>query len=249
MKTEKPPRVALITGASRGIGRSIAIRLATDGFSVVFNYRSNPNNIAELITDIESRGGRAMSARADVSNEAEVGLMVKTIHKLWGSVDILVNNAGIRKDQLLMRMTESNWDDVLDTNLKGAFLCSKAVLPVMMKKRFGRIVNISSIVGLTGNPGQGNYAASKAGIIGLTKTIAREVASRNITSNAIAPGYIDTDMVKELPAELRNRIQSMIPLGRLGTAEDVAGMVAFLCGEEANYITGQIIGIDGGLGA
>jgi 3-oxoacyl-[acyl-carrier protein] reductase len=148
-----------------------------------------------------------------------------------------------------MRMTESNWDDVLDTNLKGAFLCSKAVLPVMMKKRFGRIVNISSIVGLTGNPGQGNYAASKAGMIGLTKTIAREVASRNITSNAIAPGYIDTDMVKELPGELRSRIQSMIPLGRLGTAEDVAGMVAFLCGEEANYITGQIIGIDGGLGA
>lgn len=249
MKTEKPPRVALITGASRGIGRSIAIRLATDGFSVVFNYRNNPNNIAELITDIESRGGRAISAQADVSNETEVGLMVKTIHKLWGSVDILVNNAGIRKDQLLMRMTESNWDDVLDTNLKGAFLCSKAVLPVMMKKRFGRIVNISSIVGLTGNPGQGNYAASKAGIIGLTKTIAREVASRNITSNAIAPGYIDTDMVKELPAELRNRIQSMIPLGRLGTPDDVAGMVAFLCGEEANYITGQIIGIDGGLGA
>ena len=175
--------------------------------------------------------------------------MIKQIRRLWGSIDVLVNNAGIRKDQLLMRMTEASWDDVIDTNLKGAFLCSKAVLPFMVKKRFGRIVNISSIVGITGNTGQGNYAASKAGIIGLTKTIAREVASRNITSNAIAPGYIETDMVKELSDELRARIQSMVPLGRLGTADDVAGMVAFLCGEEANYITGQVIGIDGGLGA
>lgn len=249
MKMKQSPKVALITGSSRGIGRSIAIRLANEGFNVVFNYRNNPGSLIETINDIESRGGKAVSIKADVSNESEVGVMIKQIKELWESIDVLVNNAGIRKDQLLMRMTESSWDDVLDTNLKGAFLCSKAVLPFMVKKKFGRIINISSIVGITGNPGQGNYAASKAGLIGLTKTIAREVASRNITANAIAPGYIETDMVKELPDELRSRIQSMVPLGRLGTGDDVAGMVAFLCSEDANYITGQVIGIDGGLGA
>jgi len=249
MKMKQSPKVALITGSSRGIGRSIAIRLANEGFNVVFNYRNNPGSLVETINDIESRGGKAVSIKADVSNESEVGVMIKQIKELWESIDVLVNNAGIRKDQLLMRMTESSWDDVLDTNLKGAFLCSKAVLPFMVKKKFGRIINISSIVGITGNPGQGNYAASKAGLIGLTKTIAREVASRNITANAIAPGYIETDMVKELPDELRTRIQSMVPLGRLGTGDDVAGMVAFLCSEDANYITGQVIGIDGGLGA
>ena len=249
MKMKQSPKVALITGSSRGIGRSIAIRLANEGFNVVFNYRNNPGSLIETINDIESRGGKAVSIKADVSNESEVGVMIKQIKELWESIDVLVNNAGIRKDQLLMRMTESSWDDVLDTNLKGAFLCSKAVLPFMVKKKFGRIINISSIVGITGNPGQGNYAASKAGLIGLTKTIAREVASRNITANAIAPGYIETDMVKELPDELRSRIQSMVPLGRLGTGDDVAGMVAFLCSEDANYITGQVIGVDGGLGA
>ena len=249
MKMKQSPKVALITGSSRGIGRSIAIRLANEGFNVVFNYRNNPGSLVETINDIESRGGKAVSIKADVSNESEVGVMIKQIKELWESIDVLVNNAGIRKDQLLMRMTESSWDDVLDTNLKGAFLCSKAVLPFMVKKKFGRIINISSIVGITGNPGQGNYAASKAGLIGLTKTIAREVASRNITANAIAPGYIETDMVKELPDELRSRIQSMVPLGRLGTGDDVAGMVAFLCSEDANYITGQVIGVDGGLGA
>ena len=249
MKMKQSPKVALITGSSRGIGRSIAIRLANEGFNVVFNYRNNPGSLVETINDIESRGGKAVSIKADVSNESEVGVMIKQIKELWESIDVLVNNAGIRKDQLLMRMTESSWDDVLDTNLKGAFLCSKAVLPFMVKKKFGRIINISSIVGITGNPGQGNYAASIAGLIGLTKTIAREVASRNITANAIAPGYIETDMVKELPDELRTRIQSMVPLGRLGTGDDVAGMVAFLCSEDANYITGQVIGIDGGLGA
>ena len=249
MKMKQSPKVALITGSSRGIGRSIAIRLANEGFNVVFNYRNDPGSLIETINDIESRGGKAVSIKADVSNESEVGVMIKQIKEVWESIDVLVNNAGIRKDQLLMRMTESSWDDVLDTNLKGAFLCSKAVLPFMVKKKFGRIINISSIVGITGNPGQGNYSASKAGIIGLTKTIAREVASRNITANAIAPGYIETDMVKELPDELRTRIQSMVPLGRLGTGDDVAGMVAFLCSEDANYITGQVIGIDGGLGA
>lgn len=249
MKMGNMPKVALITGSSRGIGKSIAIRLSNEGFNVVFNYRTNPGSLDETISNIEFQGGNAVSIKADVSNEAEVKMMIKQIDTLWGSIDVLVNNAGIRKDQLLMRMTESSWDDVLDTNLKGAFLCSKAVLPFMVRKRFGRIVNISSIVGITGNPGQANYAASKAGIIGLTKTIAREVASRNITSNAIAPGYIETDMVKELSDELRARIQSMVPLGRLGTGDDVAGMVAFLCSEEANYITGQVIGIDGGLGA
>ena len=249
MKMKQSPKVALITGSSRGIGRSIAIRLANEGFNVVFNYRNNPGSLIETINDLESRGGKAVSIKADVSNESEVGVMIKQIKELWESIDVMVNNAGIRKDQLLMRMTESSWDDVLDTNLKGAFLCSKAVLPFMVKKKFGRIINISSIVGITGNPGQGNYAASKAGLIGLTKTIAREVASRNITANAIAPGYIETDMVKELPDELRSRIQSMVPLGRLGTGDDVAGMVAFLCSEDANYITGQVIGIDGGLGA
>ena len=242
-------KVALITGGSRGIGRSIGIRLAKDGICVAINYRNNRNDADEVVAEIETQGGKAIAIQADVSNALEVKTMVDNVQNLLGSIAILVNNAGIRKDQLIMRMTEADWDSVLDTNLKGAFLCSKAVLPNMMKQRYGRIVNISSIVGLSGNPGQVNYAASKAGIIGLTKTIAREVASRNITSNAIAPGYIDTDMVKELGNDLRERIQSMIPLRRLGTPFDIAGMVAFLCGEEATYITGQVIGIDGGLGS
>lgn len=247
MDTRRSAKVALITGGSRGIGRSIGIRLAKDGIHVVINYRNNRTYADEVVAEVEAQGGKAIAIQADVSIELEVKQMVDNVQNLLGSIDILINNAGIRKDQLIVRMTEANWDSVLDTNLKGAFLCSKAVLPNMMKNRYGRIINISSIVGLSGNPGQVNYAASKAGIIGLTKTIAREVASRNITSNAIAPGYIDTDMVKELANDLRERIQSMIPLGRLGTPYDIAGMVAFLCGEEATYITGQVIGIDGGL--
>ena len=247
MDTRRSAKVALITGGSRGIGRSIGIRLAKDGIHVVINYRNNRTYADEVVAEVEAQGGKAIAIQADVSIELEVKKMVDNVQNLLGSIDILINNAGIRKDQLIVRMTEANWDSVLDTNLKGAFLCSKAVLPKMMKNRYGRIINISSIVGLSGNPGQVNYAASKAGIIGLTKTIAREVASRNITSNAIAPGYIDTDMVKELANDLRERIQSMIPLGRLGTPYDIAGMVAFLCGEEATYITGQVIGIDGGL--
>ena len=247
MDTRRNTKVALITGGSRGIGRSIGIRLAKDGIHVVINYRNNRTYADEVVAEVEAQGGKAIAIQADVSIELEVKQMVDNVQNLLGSIDILINNAGIRKDQLIVRMTEANWDSVLDINLKGAFLCSKAVLPNMMKNRYGRIINISSIVGLSGNPGQVNYAASKAGIIGLTKTIAREVASRNITSNAIAPGYIDTDMVKELANDLRERIQSMIPLGRLGTPYDIAGMVAFLCGEEATYITGQVIGIDGGL--
>ena len=247
MDTRRSAKVALITGGSRGIGRSIGIRLAKDGIHVVINYRNNRTYADEVVAEVEAQGGKAIAIQADVSIELEVKKMVDNVQNLLGSIDILINNAGIRKDQLIVRMTEANWDSVLDTNLKGAFLCSKAVLPKMMKNRYGRIINISSIVGLSGNPGQVNYAASKAGIIGLTKTIAREVASRNITSNAIAPGYIDTDMVKELANDLRERIQSMIPLGRLGTPYDIAGMVAFLCGEEDTYITGQVIGIDGGL--
>ena len=242
-------RVALITGASRGIGKAVAVRLARDGVKIGVNFHTGKAEAETVVKEIEESGGEAISLYGDVTLDVDVRDIVQKICDRWDNIDILVNNAGIRKDKILLRLSENDWNAVLDTNLKSAYLCSKAVLPSMVRQRWGRIINMSSVVGLSGNAGQANYAASKAGLIGLTKTIAREVASRNITANALAPGYIVTEMVESLPDDLRDQVLGRIPLGRFGTAADVAGMVAFLCSEEASYVTGQVIGIDGGMAA
>lgn len=239
--------VALVSGGSRGIGRAIALRLASEGVRVGVNYNTGASQAREVVEQITSEGGEALALQADVSDKVQVETLVKEILDRWQRIDILVNNAGIRRDRLLMRMTEDEWDSVISVNLKSAYLCARAVLPHMVRQRRGRIINMSSVVGLSGNPGQANYSASKAGLIGLTKTIAREVATRNITANALAPGYIITAMVEELSEELKGQVLARIPMGRLGTPEDIAGIAAFLCSDEASYITGQVIGIDGGL--
>ena len=239
--------VALVTGASRGIGRAIALRLAAEGVKVAVNYNSGAAPAQELVHDITAGGGKAEAIQSDVSDEAQVKAMVAQVRKKWNRLDILVNNAGIRKDRLLMRMTTQEWDDTLNVNLRGAFFCTKAVLPSMVRQRRGRIINMSSVVGLAGNPGQANYAASKAALIGLTKSVAKEVARRNITANALAPGYILTGMVEKLSEDLKAQILARVPMNRLGVPEDVAGLVAFLCTDEAGYITGQVIRVDGGL--
>ncbi len=239
--------VALVTGASRGIGRAIALRLAADGVRIAVNYNSGESPAQKLVEEISSRGGEAVPIQADVADEDQVKSMVAQIRKEWKRLDILVNNAGIRKDRLLMRMTTREWDDALNVNLRGAFFCTRAVLPLMVRQRRGRIINMSSVVGVAGNPGQANYAASKAALIGLTKSVAKEVARRNITANALAPGYILTGMVEELSDELKTQVLSRVPMNRLGVPEDVAGIVAFLCTDEASYITGQVIRVDGGL--
>ena len=239
--------VALITGASRGIGRAVALRLASEGVRVAVNYNSGEAPARQLVDEISAQGGESIALQADVADEAQVKEMVATVRKQWNRVDILVNNAGIRNDRLLMRMTTKEWDDTLDVNLRGAFFCTKAVLPLMVRQRRGRIINMSSVVGVAGNPGQANYAASKAALIGLTKSVAKEVARRNITANALAPGYILTGMVEELSEDLKAQVLSRVPMNRLGVPEDIAGVVAFLCTDEAGYITGQVIRIDGGL--
>lgn len=239
--------VALVTGASRGIGRAIALRLASEGVKVAVNYNSGEAPANELVDEISAHGGEALALQANVADEAQVKAMVATLRKQWNRVDILVNNAGVRNDRLLMRMTTAEWDDTLNVNLRGAFFCTKAVLPLMVRQRRGRIINMSSVVGVAGNPGQANYAASKAALIGLTKSVAKEVARRNITANALAPGYILTGMVEELSEDLKAQVLSRVPMNRLGVPEDIAGIVAFLCTDEASYITGQVIRIDGGL--
>ena len=239
--------VALVTGASRGIGQVIATRLAREGAKVAINYHTGAEAAAAVVSSIEAAGGEAFAIGADVSQEDQVAGMVKQVVDRWGKLDVLVNNAGITRDKLLLRMSAQDWDDVINVNLRGAFLCTRVALPQMVRRRHGRIVNLSSVVGLTGNPGQANYAASKAGLIGFTKALAREVASRNITVNAVAPGYITTAMVEQLPEEVQQGILARIPMGRFGTPEGVAETVAFLCSEGAGYITGQVIGIDGGL--
>jgi 3-oxoacyl-[acyl-carrier protein] reductase len=240
-------RVALVTGSSRGIGEAIALRLAQEGAKVAVNYHTGEEAAARVVEAIAASGGDAVSIGADVSREDQVNTLVKRVLEHWQKLDILVNNAGITRDRLLLRMSSQDWDEVLNVNLRGAYMCTRAALPHMVRRRHGRIVNVSSVVGLSGNPGQANYAASKAGLIGLTKAVAREVASRNITVNAVAPGYIVTDMVQNLPEEVQKSVLEHIPLARFGAPEDVAEAVAFLCSEGAGYITGQVIGIDGGL--
>ncbi|MFD2044069.1 3-oxoacyl-[acyl-carrier-protein] reductase [Ornithinibacillus salinisoli] len=238
---------ALVTGASRGIGRAIALELAKQGANVAVNYAGSEAKAQSVVEEIEQLGVKAFKVQADVSDESSVKAMIKDVIGQFGSLDILVNNAGITRDNLLMRMKEEEFDQVINTNLKGVFVCTKSVSRQMMKQRSGRIINVASIVGVSGNPGQANYVAAKAGVIGLTKTTAKELASRNILVNAIAPGFISTDMTEELTEEQREGMLAMIPLAKLGTPEDVAKVVRFLASEDANYITGQTIHIDGGM--
>jgi len=240
-------KVAVVTGASRGIGRAIALKLADEGAKVVVNYSGSQAKAEEVVARIQENGGEAIAVQASVSQTEEVTALMDTAVKTFGSLDVLVNNAGITRDNLLMRMKEDEWDDVLNTNLKGVFLCTKAVTRQMMKQRAGRIINISSIVGVAGNAGQANYVAAKAGVIGLTKTTAKELASRNILVNAIAPGFIETEMTDQLPEELKQGMLTQIPLAKLGQPEDIAKAVAFLASDDANYMTGQTLHIDGGM--
>ena len=240
-------KVAIVTGGGRGIGRAIALKLAEVGATVVINDVGDSTPAEGVAEEIRKMGRESLVVLADISQSTEVTSLVDNTIEKYGKVDILVNNAGITRDQLIMRMSDDEWDMVLGINLKGVFLCSKAVLRPMMKQRWGRIISISSIVGLIGNAGQANYASAKAGIIGLTKTIAKEVASRGITANAIAPGFIDTVMTKQLPEERRQELMNQVPLGFLGTPRDVAEVVAFLASEEARYITGQVVTVDGGI--
>lgn len=240
-------KVALVTGGSRGIGRAIALRLAREGVAVVVNYVSREAAAREVVDAVLAEGGRASSVQADVSVAVEAEAMVDGVLKEYGSLDILINNAGITRDGLLLRMSEADWDAVLDTNLKGAFVCTKAALRTMMRQRYGRIVNLSSVAGLMGNAGQANYSASKAGLIGFTKAVAREVASRNITVNAVAPGYIETDIWNGVPEHARAGLLQLIPMARAGQPEDVAEVVAFLASDASRYMTGQVLSVDGGM--
>ena len=241
-------QVALVTGASRGIGAVVAQRLAQEGAAVAVNYQASETAAAQVVAAITAAGGSAAAFPADVSQEDAARDLVDRVMAQWGRLDILVNNAGITRDRLLLRMTPADWDEVLQVNLRGAFLCTKYVMPHLIRRRQGRIVNMSSVVGLSGNPGQANYAAAKAGLIGFTKAVAREVASRNITVNALAPGFIDTGgMVEQMTAEARQQVLTRIPMARFGSADDVAAAVAFLCGPGAGYITGQTLTIDGGM--
>ena len=240
-------KCAVVTGASRGIGRAIALELASQGAKVVVNYSGSEQKAMQVVDEIKANGGEAIAVQANVSDSVSVQQLMKTAVDTYGSLDILVNNAGITRDNLLMRMKDDEWDDVINTNLKGVFLCTKAVTRQMMKQRAGRIINISSIVGVAGNPGQANYVAAKAGVIGLTKTTAQELASRNILVNAIAPGFITTEMTDSLPEELKEAMLKQIPLAKLGQPEDIAKAVAFFASDNANYITGQTLHIDGGM--
>jgi 3-oxoacyl-[acyl-carrier protein] reductase len=238
-------KVAIVTGASRGIGKAIAQSLAKEGARIVINYASSATAAEALVMEIQDRGGEAIAISADVSKPEQVDILIKSAMDKWGRVDILVNNAGITKDTLLLRMKLEDWQAVIDLNLTGVFLCTQKVAKIMLKQKSGRIINIASVAGQMGNPGQANYSAAKAGVIGFTKTVAKELASRSITVNAVAPGFITTDMTAGLEAE---GILSYIPLARYGTPEEVAGMVRFLAADPAAaYITGQVFNVDGGM--
>ena len=240
-------KAALVTGASKGIGRAVSLRLAELGVKVAVNYNTSAKSAEDVAGTINEQGGEAFTVHADVSQLDQVVTMVNKVKETWGQIDILVNNAGIINDGLLARMSDEGWDRVIATNLNGTFYCTRAVIRNMLRRRWGRIINIGSVVGIRGNPGQSNYAASKAGVLGFTKTIAKEVASRNITVNAVTPGYIRTDTVNVLPQGLKSNVLSHIPQGGFGEVDDVAHLVAFLATEKAKYITGQVICVDGGL--
>jgi 3-oxoacyl-[acyl-carrier protein] reductase len=240
-------RVALITGASRGIGRAIAIQLAQDGFDIVVNYHKNEAAAQKVVDEITELGGSAMALQADVSQADQASNLIEETVKAMGRLDVLVNNAGIAHDQLLVRLNLQDWERMINTNLSSVFYCCQVAVKPMMKQRFGKIINISSIVGITGNIGQAHYAAAKSGVIGLTRSIASEYGKRGITANVIAPGFIDTDMTKEMSYQHQQKIMERIVLGRLGTPEDVAGAASFLASSRADYITGQVIRVDGGM--
>lgn len=240
-------KIAVVTGASRGIGRAIALDLANRGAKVIVNYSGSEQKAAEVVEEIVANGGSALAVQASVANADDVSNLMKKALDEYGRIDILVNNAGITRDNLLMRMKDEEWEDVISTNLKGVFLTTKAVSRQMMKQRVGRIINISSIVGASGNPGQANYVAAKAGVVGLTKSVALELASRNITVNAVAPGFIETEMTEKLPEDVKTTMLNQIPLQAFGKADDVAAAVAFLASDEASYITGQTIHVNGGM--
>ena len=240
-------KVAVVTGGSRGIGRSISLRLAAGGAKVVVNYHSNEAAANEVVEQVRANGGDAIAVQGDVSQPVQAQALIDAAQKAFGRVDILVNNAGTTRDTLILRMSEEDWDVVVDTNLKGTFNCIKAATRPMMRQRYGRIVNVTSVSGLGGNAGQANYAAAKAGLVGLTKTVAKELGGRNITCNAVAPGYVPTDLTSSLPPEFVELALQRTILGRAGTGEDIAAAVTFLASDDASFVTGQVLTVDGGL--
>ncbi|MSU01489.1 3-oxoacyl-[acyl-carrier-protein] reductase [Tissierella pigra] len=240
-------KVALVTGGSRGIGKEIALELARNGVNVGITYVSNEEKAKEVIDEIKSHGVKGIAIKTNVSIEEDVLQMIKSMEEELGTIDILVNNAGVTKDNLIIRMKEEDWDEIMNVNLKGAFLTTKAVARIMMKKRYGKIINITSVVGIIGNAGQGNYSASKAGVIGFTKSMAKELASRGIRVNAIAPGFIETDMTEVLKEDIKETMLKSIPLNTFGNPKDIANLVVFLASEKSDYITGQVINVDGGM--